>query len=291
MDTAVDTSIDRTTEIGYTFRSVFTPGEPLAHIIPLNLENEDAQEEFETQQYIFWRGHCIPFAAAVHRITGWEMIAIDTAEYSLSHCGVRSPSGDIWDGRGSVTPEEFIEGHMNAVPEAFRVVTWSELRDAWPPIDLPGTERLVSRMYPNLPHLPTSDRELNLAFMNEVEALCRRRNYWIVAQQRGSLTWWPVIGEAFGEEVGYRATNTHGEHLMDRMLRSEQGRGPSHLSHGLDRFLQELADLSRKHGLWIRAGLPTTWPRIIRLHGEEQKAASYVMRQTPNVAGFLTTLR
>lgn len=105
------------------------------------------------------------------------------------------------------------------------------------------------------------------------------------------MTTWPVIGEAFKEEAGYRAANNHGVCTMDRMLFSQQGRGPNHLSHGLEQFLAELANLSRKHGLWIRAGLPTTWPRVVRLDPKEMRNAAYVLRQTDNASGFLTTLR
>ncbi len=258
-------------------------------IIPLDLSNEDVLQEFETQQHAFWRGNCISFAAAVHRITGWEVIAIDTDQYQFSHCGVRSPEGVIWDGRGPVTAELFIEGHVSTVPEAFRVPAWDELKTVWPAVDLPGTERIVSQMFPHLPHLPSSDRSRNLTFMDRVEALSRRCNVWIRGAHAPHMR--PVIGEAFGEEVGYRAAKTDGRITMDRMLRSDVVRGPSHLSQPFDRFLGELANLSHQHGLWIRAGLPTTWPRIVRLDPERINANThYVMRQTDNAAGFLITL-
>lgn len=290
MDTTVDISIDRKPGIGYTPQSVFTMEDTLAtHIIPLDLSTQDARDELEAMQYAYTNGSCIAFAAAMHQITGWNIVALDM---DLTHVGVRAPDGTIWDARGPVTPEQFIESFADAVPEEFPIITWEYLRGACPAIDfLPAAQRHASMMFPQLPHLPTSDRSRNLAFMNEVEALCRRQNYWIVAQQRESMTTWPVIGEAFDEEVGYRAANNHGTRTMDRMLRSEQGRGPNHLPHGLDLFLRELADLSRKHGLWIRAGLPTTWPRVVRLDHNEVKTAHYVMRQTDNAAGFLTTLR
>lgn len=259
------------------------------HIVPPDLSSEDARREREAMQYAYTHGSCVAFAAAMHQITGWEILALDE---KLTHVGVRNPDGVIWDARGPVTPEEFAGPFGDTIPEEFPIISWEHLRGACPGIDhLPAAQRHASRMFPKLPHLPTSDRSRNLAFMDAVESLSRTRDYWIVAQQRSSLTTWPIISEAFGEEVGYRATNTVGEHTLDQMLVSQRVRGPSHLSRELERFLQELAELSRQHGLWIRAGLPTTWPRIIRLDPQHiASGARYVMRQTDNAGGFAVTL-
>lgn len=258
-------------------------------IIPLDLENEDVREEFEAQQRLYWNGHCISFAAAAHRITGWEMIAIDGQDLPLAHCGVRAPDGTIWDGRGRVTPDQFELTHANATPEHFRVVTWDEMRTAWPPIDLPGTERLVSRMYPELPHLPTSDRSRTVAFMDDVEAISRRHNAWIVATPNAMHSW-PVIGDEFEEIVGYRVAHNHGITTLDRVLRSEVTRGPTHTPRRIERFVDELASISREHKLWIRAGLPTTWPRIDQLDDVDVRSAHYVIRQSDNGGGFLVNI-
>ncbi len=283
----VDKSIDRIRRIGYTSRSDFTAGGSLAtRIIPLDLTNEKVRLDLEAMQYAYTQGSCIAFAAAMHRVTGWQMIALDA---TLTHVGVRTPDGTIWDARGPVTPEEFIEPFTDTVPDEFPVVSWEYLRGACPAIDyLLGAQRHASMMFPQLPHLPTSDRSRNLAFMDDVWELGILWNYWIAAQQPDSLTTWPIIREAFGDEAGYRATNNHGARTVDRMLTSQQGRGPSHLPRGIEQFLTKLASLSRKHGLWIHA--VGTWPRIVRLDREEKMAAVYMMRQTDTASGFLTTL-
>lgn len=271
------------------------------HILPLDLNDDAIRDEFETHQHVYWKGHCIAFAAAVHRITGWEIITIDTKESLLAHCGVRAPDGVIWDGRGPVTPEQFIESHINVVPEHFRVPTWEELRAAWPPIGLPTTERIVSQMYPDLPHLPTSDRSRTVAFMDEVEAMSRRHDAWIVANPtsplRGSeghvasaMHCWPVIGEEFDEIAGYRMAFNNGVTTFDRALRSEMPRGPSHAPRWVERFITELTMLSTAHKLWIRANIPTAWPRLERLNATGRSNAHYAMQQGLNAGGFLVNV-
>lgn len=258
-------------------------------IIRLDLEDEDVLEEFETHQRIYHKGFCIAFAAAMHRITGWEIVAIDTKKTHLTHCGVRAPDGTIWDGRGPVTPHQFIESFVDTVPERFRTPTWDELRAAWPPIDLPATERIASQMYPDLPHLSTSDRSRTVQFVDEVEELSRQCNLWIRAPD-GAISTHPVIAEWFEEVVGYRVALVDGIITFDRVTSLEVSRGPNHMSQRTERFIAGLTSLSERHRLWVRAAGVTIWPRLVMLDGHEQHRAHYHIQQMGYGGGFLLNL-
>lgn len=221
------------------------------------------------------------------------MVAFDAPNEPYAHMGVQAPDESIWDARGQHHDiAGFISPFGTKVPkDGLRIVSFEQLVTDHPKYETwrdVGTERYASMMLPQLPHLPTSDRSRNIAFMDEVEALSRKYDLWI--QARSGVHNWPVISEAFGEEVGYRVARHEGNTTFDRMLRSDTVRGPSHTPHTIEQFITKLAVLSEQHGLWIRSGLPTTWPRLVKIYGDDPKGAHYIIRQTDSAAGFLTTL-
>jgi len=131
-----------------------------------------------------------------------------------------------------------------------------------------------------------------IAFMNDVELLSKQWNCWIAAQQRGSTLYWPTIGEAHGDEAGYRVQSLDGTCLIDRMLPSQVSRGPNHLPASVNAFIQALTSCSREHKLWIRAAGKTQWPRLMYLDSSEIAVdPHYLLKHLPGAAHYATTLR
>jgi len=260
-------------------------------ILPIVPDHDSHDEPFAAERHAYTHGGCGLFALGLQRVTGWPMVSYDIRQDLFAHMGVLAPDGAVWDARGRhETLETFIRPFGDMVPkDRLRVVTFEELcayapgARLWP---FMNAERHASMMYPELPHLPTSDRSRTVAFMDDVETASRRHDTWIIAQ-RDAMHCWPVIGDEFEEIVGYRVAHNRGVTTFDRALRSEAGRGPSHAPQRIERFMEKLTAISRRHMLWIRAGLPTTWPRIDQLDGADVRSAHYVMRQTDNGGGFL----
>jgi hypothetical protein len=258
-------------------------------------QNTDGHSEpFAGEKHAYTHGGCGYFALALHRITGWPMVVYDPYLETYAHMGVRNPDGAVWDARGRHEAlETFIKPFGTMVPEnGLRTVTFEELCDdvpgarTWSTI---GAERHASMMFPDLPHLPTSDRSSTVAFMDAVEQLSRRHDVWISAGCNAPHLW-PVISEDFEGVAGYRVACNGGVTTLDRALHAEMPRGPTHAPRSVERFIRELTSLSTAHRFWIRASLPTAWPRLERLNPTSHQGAHYVIRQSDNAGGFLVNI-
>jgi hypothetical protein len=273
----------------------FTQEDALAtHILPFTPDPDDDDEPFAAERHSYTFGGCGLFAGALNRITGWPMVAYDTCQDLFAHMGVQAPDGAIWDARGRHEQiETFIAPFGSIVPKrGLRIVTLEDLIAYAPnarlwPYGL--TERVASMMFPDLPHLPTSDRSRNVAFMDAVETISRQHNVWIVANNRDAIHLWPVIGDEFDEITGYMVLRGEETLVFDRALQSDRVT-PIERPRDVVRFIEALTEVSREHKLWIRAGFPTARPRLFRLADAALPNAHYALYQTSNGGGFLVSL-
>jgi hypothetical protein len=270
---------------------IYSEGDPVTiTIIHLPRKNENGINTFAALRHVFTHGGCGMFALALHRITGWPVVTLDTCKDTYLHLGVQSPTGTLWDARGEhPTIASFVSKFTNIVPEALRIVSREEIMTSFHAHlrNLDNTERLASEMYPELPHQPSSDRQRTIAFVEDVDALSRQHRLWIEPISRNAVYLWPVIGNEFDGIVGYRTENKRGNITFNRMLASEKQCATTAISRRVERFLRELEILSRKHRLWIRAGFPTKCPLLITTNESEiPSKESYVIRQSDNFAGF-----
>lgn len=264
------------------------------HVLPILPDTDDEIPLFSGERHAYTHGGCGYFALALHKITGWRMVAYDANSETYLHMGVVAPDGNVWDARGQhKILATFIHPFGTTIPRlGLRAVTVEQLIADHPKYEFwlnIGAERYASMMFPELPHLQSCDRSKNVAFMDAVEDCSRRHSLWIIPCN-GSMHTWPIIGEEFEGITGYRATSNNGSTFMDRALLSDAAITQEH-PRVVTRFVQELAEISRKHRLWIRSSYPTARPMLHKLDDYSAVDARYAIQQTLNAAGFVVSLK
>ncbi len=229
----------------------------------------------------YLHGDCYAFAAGLHRITGWPMVRLRNG----NHAGVLAPDGNVWDIRGPLERETFARDYAIGDDIELVPLSMSEVHRLHHPGLKPGgtAERYASTCFPDLPHLPSSDRERNIAFMNAVERLSRK--YRVHIQSPRPVPRWAVISTSEGDET-YRIHRHDRRFLLDRALPSEVRPPPDGTPQTLLRFVIDLTAVSREHMFFIRAAYPRAKPRLVK-GGERSTNNGYVIAQSHNAAGFL----
>lgn len=148
------------------------------------MDSRDRETLRRMWEGLYLSGCCYHLAEALHRGLDWPIVGIVHEDGRIPHAGVRAPDGRLFDIRGHVTPEEFSAPF--ALTEAFelRHITSEDILGSVRP-DEPACERgirqaraLAELLWPELPWRESSFAPM-LAFTRELEALCRRHDYWI----------------------------------------------------------------------------------------------------------------
>lgn len=147
-------------------------------------------------------GNCYPFAIAMHRGLGWQIIGL-FREQKIIHAGVKSPEGKIWDGRGEISEFQFTEPFLAAsnIP-AITDITESDLfsRDDVSEYMIEDYLEKAQVIWPDLPWMGQTIRQQVTAFAEELEALSRKYKLWVCAPLLGMT---PVLFRGQGDEKGY----------------------------------------------------------------------------------------
>ena len=167
------------------------------------LRSRDWARLHEIHKTPFLHGNCYAFALALHEGLGWPMVGLILKKRDIEvveHAGVRSPDGRIFDIRGFVSEEEFVELYTSP-PYDIQEVTVEDLN-----VTAHISEYSIRRargvaeiLWPELPWKKTYVSEV-LTFANELEALCRKHNKWIRSPEPAPP---PQLQEGDGSEGGY----------------------------------------------------------------------------------------
>jgi len=159
-------------------------------------------------------GLCVALAVAIHRRTGWPLIAARNVRGELQHAGVRTPEGLCMDVRG-----EMSEWHFMTPFIASAVVPVDEgtlLRED-PKIgeeDIADADGRLPSMFPALPG-ESSRAGRMMAFADDLEAICRKHGIWLRDDGPHGM----VVYEGDGDESGFRLSfGMAGEVRMHRVF-------------------------------------------------------------------------
>lgn len=149
-------------------------------------------------------GGCCSFTIMMHRNLGWQIIGLKREEGdTIIHAGVRSPEGDIWDGRGKVSEAEFIRPFTEKDYRYYMAhITEKDLSEANIIVEpeilfLRDKAQLV---WPDLPWKEETYHRRAVAFAEELEKLSRKYGLWISSPDNKMS---PVIARDYGNESGY----------------------------------------------------------------------------------------
>ena len=145
-------------------------------------------------------GDCYDFAIAMHRNLDWSLIGL-IDESKIIHVGVKTPKGEIWDGRGKVSEEEF-GGHFISPPFIIQEVTEEELL-ATGGVREHNVELILRRAqlaWPDLLWKSETIQKRMADFADELEEISRKHKLWIGGMTPTSL---PIVFEGFNDETGY----------------------------------------------------------------------------------------
>ena len=186
------------------------------------LEEGDWQRLREMHEGEFLHGKCFIFARALHQGLGWPLVGLFIRETiaerigstsstgwveSIVHCGVRTPKGLIFDIRGFLSEDEFaklyVKPHVKP-PYDIREISENDLKGSGTSsvatYEIQRARRIAEALWPELPWLGETRTSKDIAFANELEALCRKHNKWI----RIPLELYaPQLQEGDGSEGGY----------------------------------------------------------------------------------------
>lgn len=149
-------------------------------------------------------GQCYEFALALRRLTGWSLWALSSHEHAIRHLLVKDEEGVLWDVRGPLRDLQEI-GQPFGVDQPYDLyeVTVDDIRRVRR-IDADAIEtcmRVIEVLWPNVARTESRMRRQE-AFLRELEELSRAHGIWVRAPTEAQHMW-PILTEAFGEEVGY----------------------------------------------------------------------------------------
>lgn len=197
-------------------------------ILPLDEETLDHLRGIISAVYL--DGECYELAFALHRLTGWPIVALNTIglketdlEHAFRHAAVRDPKGMLHDARGTVSPQDFGRpfGLRTSVESRLHVVTEDEVRQVRPVNEyaVNRAAQLAEVVWPELALLAEARRSRYQRFVEALEALSREHGIWVrsplpAAHHR------PCLAEGEGDELGYdmQPSIEGNAYLFDRRL-------------------------------------------------------------------------
>jgi hypothetical protein len=186
---------------------------------PLGHDVDTARAVFAGQ---YLHGQCVALAIAIHRRTGWPLVASRGRRRELLHAGVRTPSGLCMDIRGEVGERDFMAlhgaDHVTPADEA-------TLLEEDPKIGEGAIRQADERLALLFPGLPGPDARLTRieAFANDLEEVCRRHGIWLRDDGPHGI----IAYDGYGDEAGFRISlGTFGEARIHRMLEGQDGMRP-----------------------------------------------------------------
>lgn len=167
-------------------------------------------------------GDCYHFAIALHRSLGWPIVGLaNFAKISIIiHAGVKSPNGKIWDGRGELEEEKFIEpftkknkSYVILNIEEEDLIATGTVKESR--IDF--FQKKAQVLWPKLPWKSKTFQDKVTDFANELETLSRKHKLWVCGTVPTNL---PIIFEGFDDEVGYeiKPTSDGNGFTINRMI-------------------------------------------------------------------------
>ncbi len=162
-------------------------------------------------------GNCYDFALALYRNIDCELVGVDD-NGDIVHTGVLLPDGRIFDGRGEVSPDEFIKPFKGNGRKIVTDITEEKLLASGTVTDDKMEFYLCKAqlVWPELPWKAKTMHSRIMDFLTELEALCEKHGVWI----RSSLpTAKPVICERYGDETFAAEPCVDGiNYLLDRVI-------------------------------------------------------------------------
>ncbi len=169
------------------------------HFKPLSQTPEDYSTLHDMHKHMFLQGECYAFAIALHQGLTWPMIGLMKKEV-IWHAGVRAPDGQIWDIRGPLSEDDF-SSRYELPAQILREITIEELH-AMRQIQhrtITLARGIAEKLWPELPWRDSHTAKV-IAFADELEALSRKHDLWIVGHIPTQL---PRLYVGCGEERGY----------------------------------------------------------------------------------------
>ncbi len=170
-------------------------------------------------------GACYELACALYRGLDWKLVGLIQkmdGGVVVRHAAVRYPNGGFFDARGRVTEDEFIRpfgpGEIREFP------LQDDLRKLTRPImehSISMAGKLAMSLWPELPWNKNTYVNSLLAFVNDLEKVCRRHGFWLYAPVPNPASW-PQISIGDGDEAGYVVLPTgNGSYAINRSFKSE----------------------------------------------------------------------
>lgn len=140
------------------------------------------------------------FAIALHQGLGWPLVGV-IEKGEVTHAGVRSPDGRVHDVRGFVSEEEFVRPFSSESPYDLQELLVEDLLVIRPVHEsaIKRARQVAETLWPELPWRSVSISKV-VAFVEELEVLCRKHNLWIRPPFSTQVT---SIQEGDGGEKGF----------------------------------------------------------------------------------------
>lgn len=189
----------------------------------IGMTEEDRESLHEGFAEGWVHGDCYPFACALAKLTGWEIVGLMrldplSGRRVVWHAVVVDQTGGYWDGRGPTTLEEVYQSFRSDLtwPLDLKAVKAEELLEHRPATY--GFERLIKTIeaiWPDLPEPEWCLRARTRRFAEGLEELSRRENMWVVPPVPAQL---PFLAQGDEDDVGYqlKLAMTGTAYLLDR---------------------------------------------------------------------------
>lgn len=167
-------------------------------ILELNKEERKDLIEFLSASI---RVSCCEFALALSANLDWPLIGLFDEKEQIIHVGVRSPQEKIWDGRGEVSEEEFIEPFIvRGRNYLIREIDKSEIEASASKHFIGMLLEKAQLLWPDLPWKKDKIQDRFVKFAQALEEISRKYGFWISGT--GPFPFANVY-EEFGGEDGY----------------------------------------------------------------------------------------
>jgi len=191
---------------------------------PLDPETKEFLEDLVRGTYL--DGACYELACALYRGLQWKLIGLIQemdGEIVVRHAAVRHPDGGFFDARGHVTEEEFLSPFGPGEIRDFALQ--DDLRKLTRPIQehaISMAGKLAMSLWPELPWTKHTYVNSLVAFVGDLEKLCRRHGFWLYAPVPNPASW-PQISVEDGGESGYEILPTgNGVYAINRCFKSQE---------------------------------------------------------------------
>lgn len=137
---------------------------------------------------MFLEGECYAFAIACHRLTGWPIVALRTAEHDIRHAAIRDGEGRLYDARGQVAEPAFGEPFGTVAPYDLRVITPEDLTGVRPVEDhvIAWATSLIEACWPEWVNAPGDLTKRFEAYVEALEALSRLHGVYVQGPSPGT---------------------------------------------------------------------------------------------------------